>query len=90
MKPMRSLSMLALALGLANAACASESSSTPDAVDDAAELREDDPATLLTASYDEWKQRFAARAARGRSVEPRTEVGRLPVPTADDASLAID
>lgn len=90
MKPMRSLSMLALALGLANAACASETSGSPDAVDDAAELREDDPATLLTASYDEWKQRFAARAARWRSVEPRTEVGRLPVPTADDASLAID
>ncbi|MCA9585703.1 MAG: DUF2817 domain-containing protein [Myxococcales bacterium] len=47
-------------------------------------------AELLGASYDAWKARFRERADAWKRIEPRTEVGRMPVASADDPSLGID
>ncbi|MBS2011435.1 MAG: DUF2817 domain-containing protein [Deltaproteobacteria bacterium] len=49
-----------------------------------------DPARLLSASFDQWKQRFAAQVDAWRLIEPRLEAGRLPVPNDRDGSLGID
>ena len=54
------------------------------------ELRADDPSALLSASFDQWKQRFATRVDGWKAIEPGLEAGRLPVPNARDASLGID
>ncbi len=93
MRPYRTFFGLAAVLGLALAplstGCASEGAED-DADSGDAEIRAGDPSELLAQGFDVWKQRFAARAATWRTIEPSTEVGRLPVPSTEDAGLGID
>lgn len=77
-----------VAAPLGTTGCAAESED--EVTEGADEIRADDPATLLSASFDQWKQRFAARVDAWKAIEPRTEVGRLPIANGTDASLGID
>jgi len=77
-----------LGLFLAGPGCATESEE--ETAEGEGELRADDPTGLLSASFDQWKQRFAMRVDAWKAIEPKLEAGRLPVPNARDASLGID
>lgn len=79
---------------LAMAGCSSHDSA--EEFDSAAVAADNDSAALLSASFDAWKYRLSTRAREWRRIEPRTEVGSLPIaavadtPGPTDDTLVID
>ena len=82
--------VLSLTLLAAVAGCAADTSDDDDASADEAAITSGDEAKILSATTADWSARFAKRVAAWKTIEPRTQVGRLRTPSASDASLGID